>query len=250
MEVELTCEQETYFQDLFRSARAKALNNSENFGDLVFALEKLGSYLSPRKNKLSEYKTNIKKIAEKSDLAEIIPNKFPEFHTDFDSLFELVRDERNSAMHEGVFARHITHQAIEISLIIEDAFMKEDGKVKDFMIRNPVCAFEWQPISFIRQNMLANSFSYLPIYFENEWRLISDFAITKYLHNSTSRTQRNKKLGQTFKDSGIEPIKTKTVNALDEIKAIISDWDGLPMCVTLQNSKDEIVGILTPFDLL
>ena len=38
--------------------------------------------------------------------------------------------------------------------------MSELHQVSDFMVRNPVCASMWQPLSFIRQSMLVNSFSY------------------------------------------------------------------------------------------
>lgn len=239
-----------YFRDLFRDARMKALNNSENFEDLIFALEKLGSFITQTVDGLGNYKDSINNEAKKSVLAEHIPKHLPEFHTDFNSLYELVKDARNSAMHEGVFARHITQHAIEISLIIEDALMSLNGKVKDFMVRNPVCAYEWQPISFIRQNMLANSFSYLPIYHNGKWKLISDLQISKYLQSSTSKTQRKKKLSSSFTDSGIIPIDTEAVSALDNVKDILENWNGLPICVTLQNSDAEIVGILTPYDLL
>ena len=55
--------------------------------------------------------------------------------------------------------------------------------VSDFMVRDPVCAHLWQPISLIRQRMLTNSFSCLPVQNEEEqWCLVSDLQIAMYLH--------------------------------------------------------------------
>ncbi len=243
-------EQKIYFRDLFREARVKAQSNSENFEDIIFVLEKFGSFLRCENGDLGKYAPYICKVAEKSSLSIEIPKKSPEFHTDFTSLYDLVKDGRNSAMHEGVFARNLTQHAVEISLVLEDALMSNEKKAKDFMMRNPVCAFDWQPLSFIRQNMLSNSFSYLPIFRDNRWKLVSDLNMSKYLRESLSKAERRKRLSQKLKDSRVELMETKIVSSTDEIKQVIKNWDGLPICVTLKNSSEEIVGILTPFDLL
>lgn len=249
MPKKLTYNQRIYFRNLFRNARAKALNNSENFEDIIFALESLGKFLTGEEMALGRYKNKIYELAKQSVLADEVPDASPAFHTNFCSQFELIRKERNSAMHEGVFARHLTQHAVEISLILEDALMKEEKEVKDFMVRNPICAYDWQPVSFIRQNMLANSFSYLPIFYEKEWKLISDLAISRYIQDADYK-ERSKRLSVCFDKSGIKPIKTKNVNAEDSIDSVMKNWDGLPVCVTMENSGNEIVGILTPFDLL
>lgn len=254
----LNYEQRIYIRDLFRDARAKALSNSENYGDLLFALEKLGNCLRGETSAigaLSRYKDKIIEFASKSSLAYEVPNDTPEFHTVFSSLYDYVNDARNSVMHEGAFARHLTQHGIEISIILEDALMDEvqEKRIKDFMIRNPVTASPWQPISFIRQNMLANSFSYLPVYHEGNWQLISDLTITKYLlgfERGEKRKRLSRKLGDALELGQIELLLTKTLNAEISIRHLIeNDWNGLPICVVSETSK-EFVGILTPFDLL
>jgi len=58
---------------------------------------------------------------------------------------------------------HLTTNAVELSIVLEEAIMNGYDRVGDFMVRNTVCAYLWQPLSFIRQTMLANSFSYLPV---------------------------------------------------------------------------------------
>jgi CBS domain-containing protein len=249
--ISLEYSQRIYFRDLFREGRTKALENAENFSDIIFALERLGNVLSGKPTNLGKYESHICRLAENSVLTSEIPAKLPEFHTDFRSLYELVRNGRNSVMHEGAFARNLTSHAIEISVVLEDALMGQEKTVKDFMVRNPVCAFEWQPISFIRQTMLTNSFSYLPVFHKEKWKLISDWAIIRYLQEgSPNREKRLERLGCNLIASEIPLIETETKHATDKINQFTDDWNGLPLCITLNNSSKELVGILTPFDLL
>ena len=85
-------------------------------------------------------------------------------------------------MHQGAFARHLTVHAIELAIVLEDALTQlKNPMVSNFMVRNPVCAEMWQPVGLIRQQMLVNSYSYLPVLRENHWYLISDADIAMYL---------------------------------------------------------------------
>ena len=72
-----------------------------------------------------------------------------------------MKDGRNDALHQGAFARHLTKHAIELAIVLEDVLSNDlDPVVTDFMLRNPVCGEPWQPIAFLRQQMLANSYSF------------------------------------------------------------------------------------------
>ena len=59
------------------------------------------------------------------------------------------------------------------------------NRIGDYMVRMPVSACTWHPLSFIRQTMLANSFSYLPVNngteTEPDLRLISDCHLAAFL---------------------------------------------------------------------
>lgn len=44
------------------------------------------------------------------------------------------------ALHEGALARHLTVNAIELSVVLEEAIVSELHQVSDFMVRKPVCA--------------------------------------------------------------------------------------------------------------
>ena len=123
----------------------------------------MGVYLTHKIGTLWGYRSNVIKEASSSPLAEQIPSLLPEWHAPFASLYDLVREARNDALHVGAFARHLTRHAIELSLVLEDALMAEAVVARDFMVEGPICASAWQPLSSIRSTMLANSFSYLPV---------------------------------------------------------------------------------------
>ena len=130
-------------------------------------------------------------------------------------LYDLVKDARNDALHQGAFARHLTSHAIELALVLEDALRRrlDSPVVGDYMVRNHVCAELWQPISFIRQQMLANSFSFLPVKSSGrDWCLISDLDIATYL--GPDALKRKPRLAQTLNAAKI-PLQLTKPCAID-----------------------------------
>src|SRR5216684_3616713 len=146
-----------HFRDQLRVARAAALRDAEAFQEIVFVLERMGAFLSNDRKNLGKYFLEIKAEAVRSPMAKEVPMELPHFHQQFDVKYQIVREARNAALHEGALARHLTANAVELSLVLEEGIMSERHQVSDFMVRNPVCAFVWQPLSFIRQTMLVNS---------------------------------------------------------------------------------------------
>jgi len=153
------------FRIQFRQARDNALRDAEAFDEIIYVIERLGIVLTGQMRSLGQYQSEIKKFADDSPLANYVPNKHRDVHTPFNLLYDIVTEARNDALHIGAFARHLTSHAIEVAIVLEDALRtKEENKlISDYMVPNPVCAALWQPISFIRQRMLASSFSYLPV---------------------------------------------------------------------------------------
>src|SRR6266481_4892831 len=149
-------------------------------------------------------------------MAKEVPSALPNYHQQFDLKYEIVRKARNSALHEGALARHLTANAVELSLVLEEGIMSELHQVSDFMVRNPVCAFMWQPLSFIRQTMLVNSFTYLPIPAETgektNWQLISDFRLAQYLRKNgrVSKDRLIERLQEAVKSGQMELVQAKT----------------------------------------
>lgn len=241
-------EERVYFRDLFRDARHQAFQDSEGFQQILFALERLGSFLSGTTKGLGKYENAIKEIAEESPFANEIPNQWRGYHSPFRSLYELVRDARNDALHQGAYARHLTNHAVQLALIIEDALMVKSKNISDFMVREVVQAEEWQPVSFARQQMLANSYSYLPIRYKGEWNLISDAAILKYVHPER-KTRLTDRIGDAI-SKGLQLETARCVEPNDSIELVIKDLGEKPVLVIDPLGPDRLVGITSAFDLL
>ena len=204
---------------------------------------------------LHEYTGRMLALAGYSCLARKVPDKWHEWHLRAAKLIEIVRQGRNDALHYGAFARHLTTRAIELSIVLEDALMTGAEKVGDYMVRDPVSAYLWQPISFIRQQMLAHSFSYLPVYVEVEsaWKLVSDLLIAKYLR-SVSDDDRKTRLAKSLQDAinqdGLRLLDAKRYHSNQRTSEIIDALSGLPVLICRKEHQEDLVGILTPFDLL
>jgi CBS domain-containing protein len=125
-----------------------------------------------------------------------------------------------------------------------------------FMVKDPVCARWWQPISSVRRSMLENSYSFLPLFSEvagdSGWKLVSDFSLAKYLRESESNNQRNerlaKQLGKVVEAGEIRLVVASTCKPEEPISKVLEVSGGQPVLVI--GSNDELRGIITPFDVL
>jgi len=169
-------------------------------------------------------------------------------------LYDLVKDARNYALHQGACARYLTGHAIELALVLEDALRRslDAPVVGDYMVRHPVCAELWQPLSFIRQQMLANSFSYLPVKSDaGVWCLVSDLDIATYL--GTDATERKPRLAQSLRAAHI-PLQATTPCTIDiplEEALLRLSKEKRPLLVCRQDQDEQVlIGIVTAFDLL
>ncbi len=241
------------FANQLRDARGNALRDSEAFDEIIHVVERLGSYCMCAIENLGEYKPKLVELARLSALAIDVPAIHPVFHVSFPRLYDLVQYARNAALHQGAVARRLTGHAIQLTLVLEDALRQgfSDMTVGDYMVRNVICAEEWQPISFIRQQMLANSFTFMPVKIEKHWRLISDLEVARFL--GTDGRQRNNLLAKTLKESGIKlnptiPCTPRTALS-DALKRLVDEKLPLVVCVDT-SAESPIAGILTAFDLL
>jgi CBS domain-containing protein len=244
------------FRDQLREARAIALKDTEAFEAMTFVIERIGVYLTGRIEGLGKYVESIAASASRSPLAESIPAQLPDWHTTFTTLYSLVQHARNDALHEGAFARHLTNNAVELALVLEDALMADAVNALHFMVKDPVCARWWQPISSVRRSMLENSFSFLPLFSEvaghSAWKLVSDFSLAKYLRESKSNNQRNerlaKQLGKVVEAGDVKLVDASTCKPEECISRVLEVSGGQPVLVI--GSNDELRGIITPFDIL
>ena len=122
------------------------------------------------------------------------------------------------------------------------------------MVPNPVCAEQWQPLSFIRQSMLANSFSYLPVKLGDgsRWGLVSDIAIATYLRNG----DRKERLAQTLAEAmncKLAVPEAHAIRADIDVNTVLEKMAGEPsghVLLVTDQSNQHLFGIVTPFDLL
>ena len=134
--------------------------------------------------------------------------------------------------------------------------------IADFMVRGPICALPWQPISFVRQQMLANSFSYLPMQWEMEqgttWKLVSDFHIARFLRTpgNPGSKERKRRLAKTVQDAADEgaleledAASCSTRTTVEEALPLFSG-DGRPLLIHHQDDPYRLMGIVTAYDLL
>ena len=118
----------------------------------------------------------------------------------------------------------------------------------DFVVRDPVCAEPWQPVALVRQQMLLNSFSYLPVQIRGEWKLISDHAIASYLVLADDRRQALTQRIEAAHDANCLSLEDVAVlSAEATVRDAVEQGRGKPVLVV---DGSRLLGIATPFDLL
>lgn len=246
---QLTHEAKIGFRDQFRSARAQAIADAEGFQEILYVLERLGILITKSVESLGAYKDEIQNFAILSPLSDSLPDKFRYLHTPFNCLYEILKDARNDAFHQGAYARHLTVHAIELSLVLEDALSMGNTCVADYMVKSVVVAEDWQPISYVRQIMLMNNFTFLPIY-TNEWYLISDTAIAQAL-SGISKNKRKENLALKVKDAvdqGIIKLEKANIVSFDlNVDSLVKILNGKPFLVL---DGENLIGIITSFDVM
>jgi hypothetical protein len=250
-------EQRLFFRDAFRDARAAALRDAEGFQQILFALERFGSFLTHKQQSLGRYKRRIVEfVVESSGLDGSGVDDQPGTRTAFETLYDLVQDGRNSALHEGAFARQLTSHCLDLAVRIEEALSAGMATIGDFAVHHPICASEWHPLSFVRHTMLANSFSYLPVRIETDarsgWRLISDLDVARFLREpgETARKDRMRRTVGDLCGSDVLRLQEPYSCAADtHVHDALAHCRGLPILVVTPGAGD-LVGIATPFDLM
>lgn len=131
--------------------------------------------------------------------------------------------------------------------------MNNAGTVGDFMVREPICASLWQPLSFIRQQMLKNSFTYLPVWLNNEgqpcWSLVSDYHVAHYLRQK----DRKARLAKTLESAIKEDLKLEQADTCFADTSVVETLEmskGKAVIVIDRERPERLVGIVTPFDFL
>ncbi len=261
----------SFFLNELRQARQAAQKDNDAFDKLLFVFERLGSFRLGLTKDLGQYRRCLLELANTSALAKIHAARQGPWHSEAEALYALVKEARNDALHQGASVRHLTEHAIELGLLFEDALMSGDSNeangntlvtVGDIMVRSPTQTYDWHPVSFARQIMLTNSFSFLPIQTHGKWKLLSDIAVATYLRKgATCRKERVKRLGKTIgdavKDGDLNLGKVHAASVNDSIASVLENLAKGPILVFFDRATagaDEgtlaLVGLLTAFDVL
>lgn len=247
MRKDLTIAERIGCLNILRDARALALRDAESFHEAAMALEQVGQIVCGEiRLGLSKYKDELIEVANESSQHD---------PADTSRLFDVVRDARNMAVHEGAWARHLNSRLVDLFLILEEALMAKLTRVEDIMVRTPLVAELWHMIAQVRKAMLANSFSYLPVCLNGEWMIVSDSSIMRLLRSATSETQKRSLLamqvGKAIESSSIEvkrAICCRPHETVDQLLTVLQDQ---PVLVTDDiNGDSRLLGLVMSFDLL
>lgn len=234
------------YRDLLREARSVAQRDGEAFAGIIQVVERLGMQRKGEVGDLGKYQEDLCQLAEISPLA-----KGSSARSSFRSLYANVRIARNDAMHVGAKARWLTSRAVELALVLEDALMSDAGEARDYMVQPVAVAEGWQLISDVRQVMLANSFTYLPVRAGGKWFLISDLIIARYLWATGDAGERRLKMAQSLDDAieakGIALQPAPVCDPSSGISNVLEISNGRPVLVC---DGGRLIGIVTPFDVL
>ncbi|MCI0435000.1 MAG: CBS domain-containing protein [Gemmatimonadetes bacterium] len=240
------------FRDELRAARAEVLRDAEASAAIILTLERIGRYSIGVKPGLAWYEKPLKQISQRAVVARALADGHREYHRPFGTLLRLVCEGRNRTVHVGVHARNLTHIVTELALFIEEGLSEGFVNAEDYMVRDPVCAHPWEPLAFISQKMLLNSFSFLPVFEEmsKRWRVVSDAAIVKAIRPMKPNDRASLTLQQALDREVLALEKAPTCTPDTPVHTLLGKLDHLPVLVTARRQRDRLLGILTAFDLL
>lgn len=257
-----TPESRAYFLDELRQARLAAQKDAEAFDELLFAFERLGGYRLAESAALGDYRESLLDLAAGSALGGLLGPKLAPWHSTADTLYTLVNQGRNDALHRGARARHLTEHTIELALLFEDALMNGSPPaitIGDVMVRSPVIAEDWQPMSFAREKMLTNSFSNLPIWRAGQWKVLTDAGLVAFLRkDSPNRDERGRRIGLSLREAAgaglqfADAVVRPQMTTLAEVSEQFANTPAIQVVLVCAAGPTDpgLLGIVTAFDIL
>ena len=241
-----------------QKARYRVLEDGENWLVIVQEVEAVGKAVSESPKPVY----GLEKLKEPLQcfVREYHPTASQE-EDDFENfkdLLEEVQRVRNDEAHTGAAARAAAKIATTVGIYLEDSLMVASGtgdNVKAYIQKEVVRVYTWQRLEECRRLMLTHSFSYLPIKIGTEWKLLTDVNLAKYLAQAKSNTKWKKLMWETVA-CAIEKqevrLKLKPANEVKQIdsKACALKKMGGKAAIVTEGENKDLVGIITPFDLL
>jgi hypothetical protein len=249
----LTDAERIHFRDRVREARYTALADAEGFQQICFALEALGKRLDPKADGLGKCRQPLEHLARRAGVLDA-SGGVDGTAKSFSALFTALKEARNDMAHTGAYARHVAADGVALCLMLEEALMSKRLTVGDFMVSTPVTVQLWQTLAYARQLILANSFTYLPIWDERDrsWALLSDLEVAKYLGaDSTGRANKNHRIEEA-RAAGLTLTRVHPVRTTDAVADLLKNPKppGLWLVTAEGYPEGHLVGVLSPFELL
>jgi CBS domain-containing protein len=248
----LAPDERIYYRDRMRQARYAALEESEGFHLVCYALEELGIRLLGRQEDMGQYSAELQAIVA-ADMNSV-PNAVPAMFSCFPGLFRIVREARNDAMHTGAYARQVTGKAIELCLLLEDALMNGNGQVRrvgDHMVKEPICIEPWHPVARARQLMLTHSFSNLPILLDDKWHLLNELGLAKYLLGRPRKNALGASISSAREHLGLieAPVAPANADIRELLHESSSRTTGTALWVVVGQDQ-RLLGVISAFEML
>jgi CBS domain-containing protein len=228
-----------------RQCRATVLQDREAFGKAALGLEHLAQFVgAPVGIGLGRSRDKILALVKKED---------EDTRRRARSLFEVVLEARNMAVHDGAWIRNRSDQLVQLLLLLEEVVLHELTSVEQIMVSSVIAAEGWHQLAYVRRTMLSNSFSFLPILM-TRWRLLSDeaiVAITRVEANDVRKSRLSLTVEEAVKRHNLHLTDAKTVRPDEFVADLVTNSPPWPLLVTedgLPNGR--LVGIVTPSDLL
>lgn len=247
----LTQSQRVEFLARLRDARALVLRDGESFREASTVLEHIGQVIGGKIG-----------IGLKDHEAAIVSLATGARQTDEASvgrLFNVVREARNKAVHDGAYARHLNGRLLDLLLLLEEAIMTNMDRVEDLMVRNPVSAEPWHLVSHVRKMMLTNSFSCIPILKaktgKDRWMLLRDAALMQWIRSEPNKKKQRERLampvGEAITNHELAVKGAICCGGEISIADLLTRMNDDPTLVTEKiEGQERLLGIITAFDLL
>jgi len=124
--------------------------------------------------------------------------------------------------------------------------------VEDFMVKSPVIVEPWQPVAHARQLMLTHSFSFVPVLVNEQWMLVSELAMARYLRSGDVWNELLAAPIEWASARGLSLIKAQVVGLKDEVHHLLSETDQQtgPSLWLVEERRGKLCGVLSPFELM
>lgn len=232
--------------EALRQARGRVLQGSSQFLDIVQVIEMFG--------KEHWKKQRLRCINKK--LAGLIDSRNTGgSREEAERLLDSMREGRNEAVHEGTLGRRLARNCVRVSIMVEEALRREAemSVVSDYLVETIVHARLWQSLRTIRRTMMENEFTHLPFENERRWYTVDAEALCVYRDQHREEEHvwsRSLRCAKERTDKPLEVRKAELVDLHDDIHEATEKLEGKGLLLVRGNCDNEVVGVLTAFDLL